>query len=178
MSLGTLSDVQSMHDAIIATSDAGVIIVAAAGNEYGGQVIYPAAYPEVIAVSATDSGNEIAYFSSVGPEVELAAPGVGILSTAKGGGTTSKDGTSMACPHVTGVVALALAAGVTDVRGTLQATADDLGPMGRDDMYGHGLVDAEEAATGEQTENLAPPRTPTFTPAGKTATVWGKLKNQ
>src|SRR3989338_2264071 len=85
MSLGTSSDVQAMHDAVDAAYAQGVLLVAAAGNDYGGAVSYPAAYSSVIAVSATDSTDALASFSSVGPEVELAAPGVSVLSTWKGG---------------------------------------------------------------------------------------------
>jgi len=175
LSLGTASNVQALHDAVIAVDAAGIIQVAAAGNASGGPVIYPAAYEEVMAVSAIGEDDVIAGFSSIGPEVELAAPGVNILSTAKGGGSTTKDGTSMACPHVTGVVALALAAGVTDVRGTMQATADDLGAPGMDDLYGYGLVDAEEVVTGIST--MAPPAS-RFTPTSKVTTVWGGIKNR
>lgn len=177
MSLGTSSDIQSFHDAVIAVNNVGIIQVAAAGNASGGPVGYPAAYDEVIAVSATDSTNTIAAFSSVGPKVELAAPGVSIPSTWKGGGYYTISGTSMATPHVTGTVALALAAGVADVRTKLQTTADDLGVQGKDNLYGYGLVDAEEAVTGMQT-NLAPSRISGLTPVGKIATIWGQLKKQ
>lgn len=175
MSLGTSSDILSFHDAIKVVDAAGIIQVAAAGNASRGPVGYPAAYPEVIAVSATDEANQLAGFSSTGPEIELAAPGVNILSTWKGGGYKTIEGTSMACPHVTGTVALALAVGVADIRGTLQATADDLGTPDKDNLYGYGLVDAEEAVGGTL---LAPPRISYITPDGKITTVWGQIKNQ
>jgi len=82
MSLGTTSDVQSLHDAcdVAWNNGNGVLLVAAAGNEGGSPVIYPAAYSSVIAVSATDSDDNLALFSSTGPEVELATPGVNIYS--------------------------------------------------------------------------------------------------
>src|SRR4030042_7181448 len=79
---------------------AGVLLVAAVGN--GGPVFYPAAYDSVIAVSATDSSDSIAGFSSTGPEVEIAAPGVNILSTYFDGEYAIGSGSSMACPHVAG----------------------------------------------------------------------------
>ncbi|MDP2858300.1 MAG: S8 family serine peptidase [Bacillota bacterium] len=128
----------------------------AAGNSGPGNntVLYPAKYQEVIAVSATDSSNMIAGWSSRGPEVELAAPGVGINSTYKGGGYKLLSGTSMASPHVAGTAALVIASGITnsnEVRQKLQTTADDLGTSGRDNLYGYGLVDAEQAATGVET---------------------------
>jgi subtilisin len=124
--------------------DAGIIHVAAAGN--GGSVIYPAAYSSVIAVSATDKDDNLASFSSIGSQIELAAPGVDIYSTYKGGSYATMSGTSMASPHVAGTAALVIAAGISDVRGKLQSTADDLGASGRDSLYGYGLVDADEAA--------------------------------
>jgi subtilisin family serine protease len=163
MSFGTSSDVQSFHDALTAAYNAGIVLVAAAGNSGPGDntVLYPAKYAEVIAVSATDSTDAIASFSSRGPEVELAAPGVSINSTYKGGTYKVLSGTSMASPHAAGTAALVIASGVTDtngnglvndeVRAKLQTTADDLGTAGIDNSYGYGLVDAQEAATGEQT---------------------------
>ena len=147
MSLGTSSDVQAMHDAVDATYAQGVLLVAAAGNDYGGAVSYPAAYDSVIAVSATDSNNNLASFSNVGPQVELAAPGVSVLSTYKDGSYATLSGTSMATPHVSGVAALAWEANPllsnAEVRALLQSTADDLGAVGKDNWFGYGLVDAE-----------------------------------
>jgi len=147
MSLGSSSDVQAFHDAVDAAYASGVLLVAAAGNDYGGAVSYPAAYDSVVAVSATDSADNPASFSNVGPEVELAAPGVSILSTYKGGGYATLSGTSMATPHVSGVAALAWEANPlltnAEVRALLQSTADDLGAVGKDNLFGYGLVDAE-----------------------------------
>jgi subtilisin family serine protease len=154
MSLGTSADIQSFHDAVIAAKNAGLVTVAAAGNS-GGAVIFPAAYPEAIAVSATDENNVIASWSSRGPEVDLSAPGVSIYSTYKGTGYATLSGTSMAAPHVTGSAALVLntsvglydvnANGIWDpdeVQTKLQATATDLGDGGFDILYGWGLVNA------------------------------------
>jgi subtilisin len=104
----------------------------------------------VIAVSALDSSNVIAPFSSRGPDVELSAPGVNVLSTLPGGGFGRLDGTSMACPHVSGVAALAWGAhrwaDNVAIRRLLAKTADNLGPPGRDPNYGFGRVDAKQAA--------------------------------
>lgn len=134
---------------------AGVLSVAAAGNSgnprgKGDNVIYPARYASVIAVAATDSSDNRAGFSSTGPDVELAAPGVAINSTLPGGLYGSLSGTSMASPHVAGTAALVIASGVSgpaNVRAKLQSTADDLGPAGWDPYYGYGLVDAAKAAS-------------------------------
>jgi len=157
MSLGTSQNVQSFHDAIIAAYNAGLTIVAAAGNT-GSSVVYPAAYPEVIAVSATDENNQIASWSSHGPEVDLAAPGVNIYSTYKGQKYTTLSGTSMAAPHVTGAAALVIdtkkcdlnldnICSPSEVQQRLENTALDLGDTGKDNLYGSGLVNVYNALT-------------------------------
>lgn len=152
MSLGSNSDNQSFHDAVTAVYNAGISQVAAAGNNgdgYGtgtGAVTYPAAYPEVIAVTATDSTDNLALFSSYGSAADLAAPGVSVYSTWNNGYYYTLSGTSMACPHVAGVAALRLALypGETpdQVKAALEASAEDLGDLGWDPYFGAGLVDA------------------------------------
>ena len=158
MSLGTSSDILSFREAVQRVSAAGIVQVAAAGNS-GGSVGYPAAYPEVIAVSATDSGDALASFSSRGPEVDLAAPGVGIYSAYKGTGYATLSGTSMAAPHVAGSVALVLSVPISvaydadfdgvwdpaEVQQKLQDRAVDLGVSGFDNLYGWGLINAFNA---------------------------------
>jgi len=145
MSLGAQVHVQAFQDACDKAAKS-LVLVAAAGND-GGAVDYPAAYDSVISVAATDSSDVRPYWSSYGPEVDIAAPGVAIYSTYKGGGYDTLSGTSMAAPHVAGTLALNLAA---DIYGT----ADDLPPAGWDEYTGHGLVDAEEAATGSDHDIL------------------------
>ncbi len=140
MSLGTDTDVESLEEACDAAFTLGVLLVAAAGND-GGAVDYPAAYSSVIAVAAVDSSDARPSWSSYGPEVALAAPGVDVYSTWKGSGYKTISGTSMAAPHVAGTLALNLSADLCD-------SADDLPPTGTDDYSGCGLVDAGEAATG------------------------------
>jgi len=156
MSLGTTVDVLSFKEAVQRANAAGIVQVVAAGNN-GGAVNYPAAYSEVIAVSAIDKTNTIASWSSRGVEVDLAAPGVDIYSTYKGKIYKTLSGTSMAAPHVSGVVALLLSVPQkcdTDLNGVcspaeiqqrLKATAKDLGAVGSDNLYGAGLVDAGKA---------------------------------
>lgn len=157
MSLGTSADIQSFHNAVIAAKNAGITQVAAAGNS-GGAVIFPAAYPEVIAVSATDSADTIASWSSRGQQVDLAAPGVSIKSTYKGSTYKELSGTSMAAPHVAGTAALVLSTPVgaydangngiwdpSEVQQKLQDRATNLGASGFDNLYGWGLVNAYNA---------------------------------
>jgi subtilisin family serine protease len=151
MSLGTDDDDPAFALAVANTAQAGVVEVCAAGNDGPGAVDYPGAYPAAIAVAATDSGNHVASWSSVGPQVAVAAPGVSVYSTYKSGRYTTMSGTSMASPHVAGTVALMLTqpnpGGWTpaEVKAQLKATALDLSPTGFDNWSGAGLVRANLA---------------------------------
>ena len=180
MSFGSSSDNQTFHDAISAAGTALLIQVAAAGNT-GGAVGYPAAYPETIAVSATDRSDNLATWSSRGAEIDIAAPGVEIYSTYKDGGYKILSGTSMACPHVAGTVALALASGLTVETGSgLQS--DDLKAKVityfGDPLYGEGLVDAEDSVNGdaELVGNDLPAGAPKRVLGAKRST-WGQIKS-
>ncbi len=114
MSLGTREGNDTFHEAVRRAYQAGVLLVAAAGNDgaSGGAdtVNYPARYAETIAVSAVDRQFRLPRFASRGPSVDIVAPGVDVLSTWPGGSYRALSGTSMATPHVSGVAALALAA--------------------------------------------------------------------
>jgi subtilisin family serine protease len=118
MSWGSSVPATAIHQALIRAHDAGILLIAAAGNN-GGAVGYPAAHPEVVAVSATDENDALALFSSFGEKVENSAPGVDIQSTWQGNTYKTISGTSMASPHVAGVAALMLSAGAGDSRDQL-----------------------------------------------------------
>lgn len=157
MSLGARSGSSIVRDAVAhAYTTRGKLLVASSGNDgpCSNCVSYPAAYPEVIAVGCTASGETLCGYSSTGPEVELSAPGDKILSAYTSSDTAyaTASGTSMSAPHVSGVAALlwAHSPGLTapEVRRILQETAQDLGPSGRDPSFGHGELHAA-AAVGQ-----------------------------
>ncbi len=104
MSFSTSETNSTLERAMQAAYERGVLIVAAAGND-GGRVNYPARFPSVLAVSATDENDKLGEFSSSGPEVNFCAPGVDINSTWLGSGYAIKSGTSFAAPHITGAAA-------------------------------------------------------------------------
>ena len=149
MSLGTSTDSPALHTAVDTAYNAGILVVASAGNSgkrsiSQDNVGYPAKYESVIAVAATDINNNRASFSSTGPAVEVAAPGVSVRSTYLNGGYATMSGTSMAAPHVSGHLALMLEAfpgkTVSEIRTLLQYYVLDLGTVGRDWAYGYGLI--------------------------------------
>lgn len=184
MSLGGPTYSAILHQAVRDAVAAGVTVVAASGNSNSTRPMYPAAYPEVIAVGATDLVDERAYYSSYGEHIDLTAPGGdktadrdqdgepdGIVSTvvelAAGATYRQKTGTSMSAPHVAAAAFLirSLAPTTTpeEVRAYLAAGAVDLGPVGKDEEYGHGRLDAGAsvrlaAGTGVGPAQLFPSR--------------------
>ena len=176
MSLGGHEVSDALQTAVAAAYEAGVTMVAASGNVnllvwqeifYGCPVVYPAAYDQVIAVSFTGENDKLTGYSCTGPQVDLAAPGDQIYSPVPTGtcmfcsptGYSAQSGTSMASPHVAGVAALILSAGIADdgdgvladdVRAHLCATTSPAAEMAPTDprypnWYGCGIVDADKA---------------------------------
>jgi hypothetical protein len=130
-----------------AAAKKGVVLVAAAGNAGAkSPPLYPAADPNVIAVTATGPDDKLFVQSNRGRHIAVAAPGVDIVAPAPSGTYQFTSGTSVAAAQVSGIAALLLEAkpGLTPqaVRKALLSTARDLGPTGRDDQFGAGLADA------------------------------------
>ncbi len=155
ISVGGDKPSKTVETALKAAKGAGLIIVASSGNSNEDEVRYPARYPETIAVGAVNynNGNEPqrAAYSNYGQDLDLVAPGGdsggGILSTLAHSNDIIygyRAGTSMAAPHVSGVVGLMLSAGIdpSDVRAVLHRTSFDLGSTGFDPFYGYGLINA------------------------------------
>ncbi|MEC2056101.1 S8 family serine peptidase [Peribacillus psychrosaccharolyticus] len=143
ISLGSDDDSYPLKQAIMKATDAGIVVVASAGNE-AGQVGYPAKYSNVIGVSALKSNTALASFSNRGSGVTVAAPGENIYSTVPGG-YDSYDGTSMAAPFVAGTVALyKQATGLTGDKlvSLVTSSAVDIGARGKDSDFGYGRVNA------------------------------------
>lgn len=172
LSLGGSASSDTLEAAVAHAYNNGVTVVAAAGNDGSSIISYPAAYDEyVIAVGATRYDETLAYYSNYGSNLDLVAPGGdlnvdqnedgygdGVLQqTFQGTGNSWRitwgyyffHGTSMAAPHVAGTAALVIANGnattPNEVRTALQETAKDLGAIGRDDIYGYGLINAYSA---------------------------------
>ncbi len=175
MSLGSSTPDPTLQTSVDNAWNAGVIVVAASGNS-SGPVFYPAAYANAIAVGANDSTGVRSAFSNFGPELDLMAPGKGVLGadcTCNGhpGGYAIGDGTSFASPHVAGVVALMISAGITDknqIRSRLTTTATDMDVAGFDNNTGWGRVNAAGAIASSSTPT--PTATRTNTPVPPTAT--------
>ena len=174
LSLGSTSDDEALKNALDTAYANGILIVAAAGNSGTPQGFYPAGYSSVMSVSAVDIGAEITSYSNYGGTIEVAAPGGsfsfdlnfdsyvdGVLSTfTERLGTDNYkmdlyaflQGTSMAAPHVAGLAALVKAKNpsltAVDIRNRIINSATDLGNAGRDDFYGHGLINAYAAING------------------------------
>jgi serine protease len=168
ISVGTSQYSDAMRDAVQYAHDKGVVIVAGAGNDGSSNPVYPASYPGVISVGATRFDGQTTYYSNYGPTLSVVAPGGdpnvdqnndgypdGILQQSFSPGQPGqfgyyfKAGTSQAAPHVAGVAALVLAVhpefSPDQVADAIEKTATDLGPPGRDDHYGYGLVNAAAA---------------------------------
>ncbi|MDD9268653.1 S8 family peptidase [Paenibacillus sp. GCM10023248] len=149
LSLGNYADSGFLHDAIKYAYDKDVALIAASGNDNTERPGFPAAYPEVFAVAASDSNNNKAPFSNYGDYIDVTAPGVSIASTYPNNQYAALSGTSMASPHVTALAALIRSANPklknTEVYQIMRDTAKDLGDPGHDKYFGYGLIDVVKA---------------------------------
>ena len=173
--------------AVDAVRAAGVIVIAAAGNDADSVPLYPASYDGVVSVSAVGPDRDRAPYSSFGTMVDIAAPGGNLATDVNGDGYADGvlsphaddssgapqfeylflAGTSMAAPHVAGVAALMKSANANltpalfdqlMVQGDL---TDDIGAPGRDNFFGYGLIDAQKAVSAALTAaGLPPPDNP------------------
>ncbi|MDQ0418628.1 thermitase [Croceifilum oryzae] len=141
---------QVLEDAVNYAWDKGVVVVAGAGNSSTSEPYYPAAYPNSISVAATDSNDAKWSRSNYGTTVDVAAPGVGIMSTIPTSWNpedpyTTKEGTSMATANVSGVAALLASKGLsnTQIRSALEESADKI--PGTGEYWKFGRVNAYKA---------------------------------
>jgi len=138
-----------VRDALRRAVAHGVLVVGIAGNDGTDRIGYFGAWPEVLAVAAVDRYGRPARFSNRGPEVDLAGPGVQVVSFAPGGELITGSGTSFAAPHVAGTAALLLSLhpdlGLEELVELLTGSAVDLDAPGPDPATGAGLVDAGAA---------------------------------
>lgn len=160
MSLGTYDYDPIMHQLVKELTDMNIPIIAAAGNDGRRNAVnYPAKYPETICVTAYDKRGRPARFNSTGKTVDFSAPGVKIYSTWLNNSYSNLDGTSMATPVITGIVALLLAKHhqqeietgkndcrtVEEIREHLKNYASNNGEICWDENWGYGVIDVDEA---------------------------------
>jgi subtilisin family serine protease len=162
VSIGGVAGSSAVTSAAQYVMQQGGVVVAAAGN--CGCFDSTAPNPYMISVSATDSSDNLASWSSQGDYVDVSAPGASILTTLVGGGYGSVSGTSFSSPITAGVVALMMSVNPslspTDLQTLLEANADDLGPAGWDPAYGYGRVNAYRAVAAAAASAPAPDTTP------------------
>ncbi|MCL5438805.1 MAG: S8 family peptidase [Patescibacteria group bacterium] len=173
LSLGGTSSSRTLQDAVNYAWNKGVVVVAAAGNNNSKQRFYPAYYSNIIATAATDQNDSKASFSNYGLWVDVAAPGVSIVSTYKGD-YTYLSGTSMAAPFVSGLAGLVFGLHTnwtnSQVRNKIESTTDKV--LGTGKYWTYGRINACRAVdcslispTPTLTPTPTPSPTPTSTPA-------------
>lgn len=190
MSLGGTVDTQVLREAVDYARSRNVLVIAASGNGQarGNRPSYPAAYSDVLAVSATDGSDTVTGFSTTGDFVDISAPGVGVWSTVwtpSGDSYAAANGTSAACPYVAGAAALILSLrpelNADQLMQVLTRSADDRGAPGKDPEHGFGRLNLFRAVqlasdpnltfTTEATPPTAAPATsqPAFAPVAAPA---------
>ena len=163
LSLGATATADTLGLAVAEAWNTGAVVVAAAGNNGARTLFYPAAYPEAMAVASTDAEDYHSCFSNYYPDfISVSAPGeqVIVADINDPAEYVSHSGTSLAAPHVTGLAGLLFSQdpGRTnqDVRTIIEDSAVDLGPLGFDDAFGNGRIDAYRAVTGDFSATTPP----------------------
>ncbi|HAV11998.1 MAG TPA: hypothetical protein DCX06_00675 [Opitutae bacterium] len=145
LSLAAYNDSSLLRQAVSYAHSQGVLLVAAAGNDGYNQIAYPAAYENVIAVTAVDASGRQAIFPNQSTKIDIAAPGVSILTANEERGLVSFTGTSAAAPFVTGTLASLLSSDVsmtaTQAVDTIKSYLNEAGSAGEDAAYGDGVID-------------------------------------
>jgi len=145
LSLGLYQDSQVLREAVRYAQEKGVVLVAAAGNDSFARLPYPAAYPEVVSVTAIDAAERQAIFPNQSERIDFAVPGVGILTAKEDSGTALFTGTSAAAPLITGTVAALLSSDPdktgAEVLKTIRQFRNEAGAGGADPVYGGGILD-------------------------------------
>lgn len=157
LSLGGPTQSSTLQDAVTYATNKGSFVVAAAGNSGSSTPLYPAACTGALAISATDSADNLASFSSYGKNVFAGAPGVNITSTYNNSGYRSLSGTSMSAPHFSGLVEIAISfigssnKSVTNAQllDYLKTATDKVGPYpydqnGWNQYFGYGRINAQK----------------------------------
>lgn len=157
------AELVELEKAINEAVSKGILVVAAAGNCGGNgsqplcqqknKVAYPGGYEAVLSVGATDRNDKKYQLSSFGDGVDVAAPGVEILSTIPGGHYNTKSGTSMATPHVAGLAGLLMSTGMStqEVMQTIMNTSDEI--EGSGNYWAHGRISAAKALGVEEDDS-------------------------
>ncbi|MBT2571240.1 S8 family serine peptidase [Planococcus sp. ISL-110] len=149
LSLGSYYYSEALNQSIQQAHKQGIVIVAAAGNDGTRNSHYPSSLANVISVGAVTSNDINSLFSNKGPTIDVTAPGTDIYSSLPNNLFGPLSGTSMAAPIVSGVAALIKAdkpaLSNKEIEKLIFSSADDLGKVGRDDVYGHGRVNARKA---------------------------------
>ncbi|WP_196141183.1 S8 family peptidase [Aliikangiella sp. G2MR2-5] len=149
MSLGGILHTKAEARGFEKLRKSGVLMIAAAGNDGNATHNYPASYDAVMSVGAVARSLDVASFTQYTSQVEIAGPGVNVISTYPGGYHAVMAGTSMATPHVVGTAALVWShfpqCSNWDIRNALRQTAMDVGAAGKDYYSGYGMVQAKDA---------------------------------
>jgi len=175
MSIGTGEEEfysPDLYNIVKSANNSGIIMIGSTGNDGNNRIYYPAAYPEVIAVGASNSANNLSSFSNYGQGIDLVAPGSNIwaeycINNCSSHNIVSASGTSQAVPHVSAAAGLLFSYGSNSnqIKALLTSSAQDLGSSGYDTTYGYGLLDIEGALSLAQSDSGKPATSLSISPS-------------